>query len=137
MTEDGGRTWKNFLKGIKAYDFGFKDSVAYVATTEGMYRSADGGASWQRSGDIIDATTRERITGNTFFSVAAMGDTVYCGSSEGLVKTVDSPSRPFGSEWEILRAFAPLPSRTTTYAIQPLLPATDDPGPLCDSLQAL
>ncbi len=115
-TDDGGRTWKNFLNGIKAYDVAFKDSIVYVATTEGMFRTADAGLTWQRSGDIIDATTRERITANTFYSVAVMGDTVYCGSSEGLVKTVDSPGSPFGSSWEILRAFAPLPSRTSTYA---------------------
>ncbi len=116
MTDDGGRTWKNFLNGIKAYDFAFNGPAVYVATESGMFRTADAGASWQRSGDIIDGATRERITSNRFFSVAVMGDTVYCGSSEGLVKTVDSPSQPFGSAWEILRAFEPLPSRSSTYA---------------------
>jgi hypothetical protein len=115
-SDDGGRTWKNFLNGVKAYDFAFKDSVVYVATAEAMFRTADGGATWQRSGDIIDAATLERITANSFYSVGVIGDTVYCGSSEGLVKTVDSPGLPFGSEWNILRAYTPLTSRTEGYA---------------------
>jgi hypothetical protein len=40
-TDDGGRTWKNFLHGIRAYDFTFRDSVAYIATEEGIYRTAE------------------------------------------------------------------------------------------------
>ena len=116
MSDDGGRTWKNFLHGIKAYDFAFKDSTVYVAADGGMFSTTDGGNTWRRSGDIIDETTRERITENQFLSVGVLGDTVYCGSSEGLVKTVDTPSQPFGSVWTILRAFEPLPSRTSAYA---------------------
>jgi photosystem II stability/assembly factor-like uncharacterized protein len=116
MTADGGRTWKNFLQGIKAYDFAFKDSIVYVAAEGGIFRSADAGGTWQRSGDVIDPTTRERVTANRFYAVGIMGDTVYCGSSEGLVKTVDAPGTLFGSSWTILRSFAPLPSPTSTYA---------------------
>ncbi len=116
MTEDGGRTWKNFLHGIKVYDFGFRDSIVYAAAEGGLYRSADAGNSWQRSGDVIDAATRERITASRFYAVGILGDTVFAGSSEGLVKTVDAPGTAFGTSWSILRSFAPLPSPSSVYA---------------------
>jgi hypothetical protein len=116
VTDDNGRTWKNYLQGIKAYDFAFRDSITYVATQEGIYRTSDGGASWAKSGSIIDQGTNDRITVNAFFAVATQGDTVYCGSSEGLVKTVDSPGQPFGHQWEILRVFRPLDTPSSSYA---------------------
>lgn len=116
VTDDGGRTWKNFLHGIKAYDFAFRDSITYIATEEGIFRTSDGGASWAQSGSIIDQGTSERITVNKFFAVATLLDTLYCGSSEGLVKTVDTPGQPFGQHWEILRAFRPLDTPASSYA---------------------
>ena len=128
MTADGGRTWKNFLHGVKAYDVAFKDSIVYVAAEGGIFRSADAGMTWQRSGDVIDPTTRERITASRFYAVGIMGDTVYGGSSEGLVKTVDAPGTPFGSTWTILRAFAPLSSPSTVYAY---------PNPFAPRLEAI
>ncbi len=50
-SDDGGRTWKNFLHGIKAYDFAFRDSITYVATEEGIFRTSDGGTSWAALGE--------------------------------------------------------------------------------------
>ncbi len=114
-TDNGGRIWRNFLHGIKAYDFAFKDSVVYIATDEGMFRSADGGESWMQSGTIIDQTSGHRLMSRQFFSVAVIGDTVYCGSGEGLVKTVDNASHPFGQSWQVLRAFRSVGNTTTTY----------------------
>ncbi|MBI4535041.1 MAG: hypothetical protein HY708_02095, partial [Ignavibacteriae bacterium] len=115
-TDDGGIIWKNFLYGIRAYDFAFKDSITYIATEEGIYRSDDGGLSWTRSGTIIDTATGQRITSNAFFSVGVVGDTVYCGGGDGMVKTIDNATHPFGQSWQILRAFRPVGSTTTTYA---------------------
>jgi len=115
-TDDGGRTWRNYLTGYKAYGFAFRDTIAYVATEAGVFRTSDGGTSWTRTGTIIDQNTRERITENRFFAVGVEGNTVYCGSSEGLLKTEDSPAHPFGEAWEIIRAFTPLPAPSATYA---------------------
>jgi photosystem II stability/assembly factor-like uncharacterized protein len=115
-TDDGGRIWKNFLHGIKAYDFAFKDSTAYVATDEGIFRTADGGLSWTQSGTIIDQSNGFRITSKRFFSVGVVDDTVFCGGSDGLAKTVDNATNPFGQTWQVLRAFRPSGNVATTYA---------------------
>jgi photosystem II stability/assembly factor-like uncharacterized protein len=125
-SDDGGRTWKNHLIGYKAYGFAFKDTIAYVATNDGLFRTSDGGTSWSRTGTIIDQITRERITENVFYAVGVVGDTIYCGSSEGLLKTTDSPIHPFGESWEILRSYTPLTSSSTTYAYpNPFLPKSE------------
>ncbi|MEK9138069.1 MAG: hypothetical protein AAB393_13160, partial [Bacteroidota bacterium] len=115
-TDDDGRIWKNFLHGIKAYNFAFRDSIAYVATEEGLYRTADGGRSWNRSGTIIDQRTGQRITSKSFFSVGVIGDTVFCGTDDGLARTIDNATHPFGATWEVVRAYQPVGKTSTTYA---------------------
>jgi hypothetical protein len=115
-TDDGGASWTNILVGVKAYSFGFKDSVVYIPTTEGIYRTHDGGKSFDRSGTIVDRATGQRITSNTFFSVGVLGDTVFAGGADGLVKTVDNVSHPFGQTWEIFRAYEPITSEVQSYA---------------------
>jgi hypothetical protein len=115
-TDDGGRLWKNFLAGIKAYDFAFKGTIAYVATDDGLYRTSDGGLSWLQSGSIIDQRTGQRITTRSIFSVGVMGDTVFCGTGDGLVRTIDNATHPFGAAWEVQRAYQPLTGTGNTYA---------------------
>ncbi len=115
-TDDAGNSWTNILVGVKAYGFGFRDSVVYIATTEGIYRTDDGGSSFVRSGTIMDRATGQRITSDTFFSVGILGDTVFAGGADGLVKTVDNASHPFGLTWEIFRAYEPLTSEVQSYA---------------------
>ncbi len=125
-TDDGGRIWKNFLYGIKAYAFAFKGPVTYIATDEGIYRTDDGGLSWTRSGTIIDHTSRQRITSTSFFSVGVVGDTVYAGSGDGIAKTIDNTSHPFGESWEVLRTYRPVGNTATTYAYpNPFSPAEE------------
>ena len=115
-TEDGGRTWRNLLHGKRAYDFAFKDSIAYIATDDGLYRTDNGGTSFTRSGTIIDPTTRERITTSSVFSVGVMGDTVWAGTDDGLVSTIDNATSPFGSSWKIFRTYQQVGFSKTTYA---------------------
>ncbi len=123
-TEDGGRIWRNFLQGIKAYDFAFKDSVAYVATDEGLYRTSDGGLSWNRSGTIIDPVNGQVIGSPTFYAVGVIGDTVYGGTSDGIAKTIDNGDHVFGQTWQVIRAYQPVANATSTYAYpNPFSPA--------------
>ncbi len=115
-TDDGGQTWLNLLHGTRAFDFAFKDSIVYVATENGLYRTDDGGISWTRSSTIIDPSSRQQITTVGFASVGVIGDTVYAGSDDGLVKTIDNAAAPFGSSWQVLRTFQSVGSSAVTYA---------------------
>lgn len=115
-SDDGGRIWKTFLPGIRAYAFAFKDSIAYVATDGGIYRTDNGGESWRQSGTIIDETTRERVTSRTFYSLAVIGDTVYAGGTDGFVKTIDNATHLFGESWQVLRTYQPVGTNGITYA---------------------
>ncbi len=125
-SDDGGRIWKNFLPGIRAYAFAFRDSIAYVATEEGIYRTSDGGLSWSVSGAIVDATSGEQIRSSAVFSVSVIGDTVFVGTGDGIAKTVDNASHPFGRDWQVLRAFQPLQQEASTYAYpNPFSPRTE------------
>jgi hypothetical protein len=116
FSDDGGRIWQNLLHGIKAYDFAFKDSITYIATDDGVFRTADGGETWIRSGTIVDKNSGQQITSRGFFSVGVLGDTVFCGGGDGIAKTIDNASHPFGQSWEILRTYKPVGNTSTTYA---------------------
>jgi ligand-binding sensor domain-containing protein len=115
-TDDGGRTWNNLLRGVKAYDFAFKDSIAYIATEQGLYRTDDGGLSFMRSGTVIDPATRQVLTTSAFFSVGVVGDTVWAGTGDGLVSTIDNATSPFASVWKIHRTYQSVAGTKTTYA---------------------
>lgn len=125
-TDDGGNTWKSFLIGTKAYGFAFRDTVAYVASTSGVYRTNDGGSTWLCSGSIVDATSGGRITTSTFYAVAVEGDTVYAGSGDGLAFTIDGGSQEFGTSWTVKRAYVQSGSRSSVYAY---------PNPFSPSIQ--
>ena len=115
-TEDDGRTWKNFLHGIKAIGFGFKDSIAYIATENGLYRTTDGGLSFINTSNIYDPASRQVIATTEYISVGVIGDTVYVGTDDGIASTIDNGITPFGSSWKILRAYQTVGSTNATYA---------------------
>jgi hypothetical protein len=116
FTDDSGKTWTNSLIGVKAYDFAFKDSVAYVASDQGLYRSSDGGISWTVTGSIVDPLRGNTVTSPAFYAVAVIGDTVFGGNSDGLVRTVDNGTHPFGAQWDVFRASQPVASPSATYS---------------------
>lgn len=115
-TEDGGQTWINLLHGVKSYDFAFKDSIAYIATAEGLYRTDDGGSSFNRSNFISDPETRQVITTSSVFSVSVINDTVFAGTSDGIVSTIDNADNNFGAAWKIYRRYEMVGSSKTSYA---------------------
>ncbi|MDI6766422.1 MAG: hypothetical protein QME52_06325 [Bacteroidota bacterium] len=131
-TEDNGRTWKNLLHGVRAYDFAFKDSIAYIATEEGLYRTPDGGITFQKisngasevggaltvnnSVSIFDPESRQVITSSRFISVGVIGDTVFVGTDDGFARTIDNDEYLFGSSWKIFRTFQEIGISNTTYA---------------------
>jgi photosystem II stability/assembly factor-like uncharacterized protein len=139
-TEDNGTTWKNFLYGVRAYDFAFKDSIAYIATDEGLFRTADGGATFQHIANGItlvggplavnnivaayDSSNRQVIASSSFLCAGVIGDSVYLGSDDGLARTIDNAESSFGSIWNIYRTYDQLGTAKSTYAYpNPFSPA--------------
>jgi hypothetical protein len=116
FTDDSGANWKNTLLGVKAYDFAFKDSLVYVATDQGLFRSSNGGVSWEMSGAIVDPVRGNEITSPAFYAVGVIGDTVYGGNADGLVKTVDNATNHFGAHWDVLRTSQPVGTTSATYS---------------------
>lgn len=114
-TDDSGKTWKNSLLGVQTYDLAFKDTIVYAATAAGLYRSSDGGTSWTMSGSIVDPVRGNVITSTSFYAVGVVGDSVYGGNADGLVRTVDNGTSPFGSTWDVFRASQPVGTPSATY----------------------
>lgn len=115
-TDDGGNSWKNLLRGIKAYDFAFKDSIAYIATDHGIYRTSDGGLTFNNFSSITDPANHQIVAYSSMFSVAVMSDTVLVGTADGLASTIDNVNHPFGSSWTIRRTYHEVQSTNETYA---------------------
>ncbi len=125
-SEDDGRSWVNLLHGVRAYDFAFRDSIAYIATNRGVFRTSDGGATFDQVTDIVEQESRTVVATSSFFSVGTVDDTVFVGTSDGLAWTVDNASDPFGTEWHIFRAYQQLSNPSESYAYpNPFSPASE------------
>ncbi len=115
-TDDGGLTWVNLLEGIKAYSFAFKDSIIYVGTEEGVFRSDNDGKQWSAFSTFVDSRTWQRVTSPQVYAIGVQADTIWLGTGDGLVKTLDNATHPFGESWQLFRAAQPVESKSSTYA---------------------
>jgi hypothetical protein len=106
-TTDDGDTWNTTLLGDKAWNFAFDDSVIWVATSAGVKRSDDWGASWKIFNSINGIYTTE------FSSVAIIGNEVWAGSADGLAWSSDD-----GVTWDTVRTAVPIGTKgsETAYA---------------------
>ncbi|MEX1138948.1 MAG: hypothetical protein WEB33_08275 [Bacteroidota bacterium] len=125
FSTDGGTTWSVTLVGERVHNFASRDSIVYVATSGGVFRSADRGNSWLRSGSVSDGLNHQRFTRQEIYAVAVKGDTVWVGGPEGAAFTLDNPSQVFGMSWRVFRAYEPVGDSQATYAY-PLPFAPDD-----------
>ena len=116
FSADGGQTWKTSLIGEFAHNIGFRDSVTYAVSDNGIFRTDDQGKTWSGAGTIYDITSKQRITSSKFYSVDSQGDIVWFGGSDGAAHTTDNSSSQFGSSWSILHSSQELTSRKSTYA---------------------
>ena len=128
FSEDSGATWKTVLLGERAHNISFKDSIVFVSTERGLFRSSDFGTSWIRNGTIVDPSNGQRFTVQTLYCSAAIGDTIWAGGPDGIAYTLDSPSKAFGSEWHIFRTYEPVGSSSMTYSFP--LPFSPDDQPV-------
>jgi hypothetical protein len=126
FSTDGGDTWGTALLGEFAHNIASHDSIVYVATDGGLYRSADFGQSWTRSGSIMDLTNLQRFASSRITATAVKGDTVWVGGDDGLAYTIDSPSQVFGATWNVLRTYVPVQASGKTYSFPlPFSPASE------------
>jgi hypothetical protein len=116
FSDDGGATWSVTLQGERAHNIAFQDSIVYVATERGVFRSADGGQTWLLNTTIFDASNGQRFTTQTIYAVAVRGDTVWAGGPEGVAYTIDNPLQAFGTTWRVFRTYEPVGLSRTTYA---------------------
>jgi hypothetical protein len=116
FSSDGGETWGTALLGEWAHNIAWRDSLVYVATDNGVYRSSDFGISWTRSGTIYDPSTLQRFASPTVYAVGVEGERLWTGGPEGLAYTIDSPPSPFGSSWKIFRTYQTVQATGQTYS---------------------
>ena len=123
---DEGETWRSILFSDFVRDVAFKDSIVYIATDGGLYRTTDMGTSFIKAGTIFDPINGQRWTQNEVYAVETKGDTLWVGGAEGLAYTIDSRSEPFASRWKIFRTYQPaaITNRTYSYPL-PFSPANE------------
>jgi hypothetical protein len=126
FTSDDGQTWGTALVGGFVHAIGVKDSVVYVLSDNGIFRSQDFGTTWLQAGTIYDQTTKQQVTSSAFYAVAPQGDTVWFGGDDGLASTIDNSSTQFGIQWQMIRAYQAIGTQKTTYAYpNPFSPADE------------
>jgi hypothetical protein len=126
FSSDGGETWETALLGEWAHNICSRDSIVYVATDGGVYRSSDFGQSWTRSGTIYDQQSLQRFASSVVYAVGVKGDTLFTGGPEGLAYSLDSPASPFGANWKIFRTYQPVQASGQTYSYPlPFSPSTE------------
>jgi hypothetical protein len=127
FSADSGQTWKTTLIGQFCHNLGFKDSIVYAVTDNGIFRSSDIGAAWSQPGAIYDNSTKQQIVAGTpFYAVDTLGENVWFGGEDGAAYTEDNSTNLFGSSWHILHAAQSLSSSQSTYAYpNPFSPANE------------
>lgn len=116
-TSNGGANWFSTLDDLKPNGMSFKDSIVYGFTDNGLWRSVFGIFNWAKPGIIYDERTKDQLRTNLFYSGNHIGDTLYFGSADGLLSTIEY-GQPWIGKWKIYREISPidLSSDIKTYA---------------------
>ncbi|MEO8514465.1 MAG: hypothetical protein ABI543_12970 [Ignavibacteria bacterium] len=125
-SSNGGLIWGNTLEGSFTHNVGFKDSIVYGATDDGVWRSyfSPPNFSWSRPSIIYDEALRDQIRTNLFYAVESQGDSVWVGSGDGLARTTDTVTSPWVGKWKIFRAYQNINATNESYAApNPFSPA--------------
>ncbi|MCI0450583.1 MAG: hypothetical protein L0Y79_12520 [Chlorobi bacterium] len=119
FTTDAGESWGNTLEeGLFSHNLGFKDSIVYAATDNGIWRAYFTPPSfrWSKPSIIYDESIRDQVRTNLFYAVNSQGDSVWVGSGDGLARTTDTLTSPWVSKWKIFRAYQNFATIQETYA---------------------
>ena len=116
-TSNGGVNWTTTLNNIKPNGISFMDSLVYGLSDEGLWRAYFGIFNWSKPGLIVDEETNDVLRTEMFFSGNHINDTLYFGSTDGMIRTVEY-GQPWIGKWKIFRAVTPinLSSDIKTYA---------------------
>lgn len=137
-TTDGGATWTVHLTeddilaatGIvgtaRAHGFGFDGDVTYAADDIGLWKSVDGGGTWDLFPRFTDEVTGARITASEVYSVLKHAEILWVGTVDGLAVSLND-----GATFRIIQTAQPLsdasrPSQTYAYP-NPWSPQRFDP----------
>ncbi|HVN49351.1 MAG TPA: hypothetical protein VMU30_11100 [Bacteroidota bacterium] len=117
-TTNGGASWKTALLGESIHNFSSQDSMIYAATDDGVFRSIYPFTTWTLNGLISDAFGQ--ITQNAMYAVAAQGDSVWVGGSDGTALGYniidDTTKKVFTATWKLFRAYQHIGTQHTTYS---------------------
>ncbi|MEP7145786.1 MAG: FlgD immunoglobulin-like domain containing protein [bacterium] len=116
-SSNGGANWSNTLERTKTNGMSFKDSIVYGFTNNGLWRAIYGTFNWSKAPLIFDDSTKDRLKTQSFYCGNNIGDTIYFGSADGLIRTIEY-GQPWIGKWKIYRAVTPidLSSGLKTYA---------------------
>jgi photosystem II stability/assembly factor-like uncharacterized protein len=102
-SEDQGFSWRTALRGETAYNIAFDDSVVYVGTEKGLYKSIDGGENWALFPAIANLTGTRRILATEVFDAGVSAGTIlWAGTGNGLAKSSSG-----GRSWDVFQVFPP------------------------------
>jgi ligand-binding sensor domain-containing protein len=101
-SDNGGLTWQTTLQDEKAHNFCFDDSVVYVATDNGLFKSPDYGMTWYHFSTMEDKESGEKVYSTEIYSAYydQYRHTLWVGTADGLALSANN-----GYSWKILRAF--------------------------------
>lgn len=126
-TTNYGLNWAYTLADVPPRNISSKDSITYAESDNGLWRCYFGKFDWTKPGLIVDETTKDQLRTQNFYSGAYLNDTLYFGTSDGLIRTIEN-NQPWTSKWKIFRALKDidLSSDLKTYAApNPFSPSTE------------
>ncbi len=112
FSNNGGESWKVFLRDEQVHNFGFKyyagGSDVFAATDEGMFRTADNGSTWILPGAIRDDSTDVELRTEVFYSVSTKPNNdgtfdIWLGSDNGLARLWETEGMWNGT-WKVFIA---------------------------------
>lgn len=124
---NGGYSWAYTLSDYSPNNISSKDSIVYAETDNGLWRAYFGVFDWAKPSLIYDPVTKDIARTSSFYSGNYINDTLYIGSSDGLLRTKET-GVPWASPWKIYRAVKEidLNSDIKTYAApNPFAPNTE------------
>jgi hypothetical protein len=82
---DAGATWRAGLFGHSVTQVGLTAAFAWAGTAEdGLFRSSDGGTSWQRTAFAGKSINALAVTGDAVYATGSMGSGVYRSADQGV-----------------------------------------------------